>query len=189
MPDLNLNDWPRPLVVVDVETNGLNRKRHCAVEVAWWNLHTDERGSFVPIHNVSKVLARADVRALRLNRYIDRLAEAKQDVDYVELNRLHDQLVDATLVGSNPGFDAAFLAAMFRRGGRLNVEPWHYRLFDVVPYAAGALGWDNLMGLRALCGELHVDLPDHSAEADVTATGQCLLALLARRDERVRASA
>lgn len=189
MPDVNLGDWPRPLVIVDVETNGLDRKRHRAVEVAWWNLHTGERGEFVPIHNVSKVLARADIRALQLNRYIDRLAEAPQDIDYVELNRLHDQLVDATLVGSNPGFDVAFLAAMFRRGGRLNVEPWHYRLFDVVPYAAGALGWDNLMGLWALCGRLDVDPPDHSAATDVTATGQCLLTLLARRDGRMKVDA
>ena len=177
---MGLKGWARPIVVVDTETSGLDLDEDFAVEVAWWNLKTDERGSFVPIHDVARVLTPRNVPALRVNRYIDRLADAPQDMDFVELNRLHDQLDGATLAGSNPAFDAVFLARMFAEGGRTRLRPWHYRMLDLAAYAAGVLGLPEVPGLSTVCGELHIDQPDHSAEGDVTATGRCLLALIDR---------
>ena len=168
----------RHIVVVDVETTGFDPVRQAVVEVAWWNLNTDERGEFVPIHDVHEVLQHADIKALQINRYVDRLADAKQDTDYVELNRLHDALRGNTLAGSNPRFDAAFLAPMFTAANRSNPTPWHHRLWDLSPYAAGVLGLAELPGLATVCERLGVALPDHSAAADVTATGECLTRLL-----------
>lgn len=177
---MSLKDWKRPIVVVDTETTGLDPDKDFAVEVAWWNLMTDERGSFVPIHDVALVLIPENVPALRVNRYIDRLADAPQDEDFTELNLLHDHLDDATLAGSNPAFDAAFLARMFAEGNRRRPRPWHHRLLDVAAFAAGALNFSEVPGLATVCGELRINLPDHTAEADVTAAGRCLLALIDR---------
>lgn len=167
----------RHTVVCDVETTGLNVDIHTVVEVAWHDLATDETGSFVPIHDVRRALASADLVALKLNGYIDRIAMATQDTDYNELNRLHDALDGATLAGSNPRFDAAFLAKMFDAGGRLRCEPWHHRLWDLSSYAAGVLGLPELPGLSTVCDELGVKPGDHTAQADVQATVECFLAL------------
>jgi DNA polymerase-3 subunit epsilon len=175
----------RPYVVVDVETNGLDYEMHEVVEVAWWNLDTDERGHFVPSHDVSGVLARADIRALQINRYVDRIASAKQDNGDESL-RLYRQLAGAVLVGSNPRLDAAMLRKMFG-----NDEPWHYRLLDVGAYGAGVLGTDpdeGVPGLWRLCQLLDVPLtPEdaHTAVGDVTATGEVLRALWRYSAERV----
>lgn len=170
----------RDIVSVDVETTGFDPERHATVEVAWWNLDTGERGYFVPVHDVPTTLAKANIRSLQINRYIDRLAEAEQDAQYVELNRLWDQLDGNTLAGSNPRFDAGFLAAMFRDASRTTTQPWHYRLWDLAPYAAGVLGLDYLPGLADVCKELQIEQPDHSAEGDVTATGKCFTQLMTK---------
>ncbi|GJF06563.1 hypothetical protein [Pseudonocardia sp. D17] len=185
----------RQIVVVDIETNGLNFERHRAVEVAWWNLTTDARGRFIPPHSVSDVLAAAELQALRINRYIDRIAGHGQDVNGHELGRLHGQFlgydqddideggfpaeIAHTLAGSNPAFDAQFLAKLFAAadGPDTDPEPWHHRLWDLSAYAAGVLGLDELPGLARVCELLDVEGPDHTAEGDVTATGRCFLQL------------
>lgn len=188
----------RQLIVVDVETTGLDPTRHSAVEVAWWNLTTDDRGRFIPPHNPRTVLAEADIAALRVNRYIDRIPGQPQDYNNLSLTELHAQFLDYdeddvsdaaecavvqhTLAGSNPAFDAAFLAVLF---GNLEFlddrpEPWHHRLWDLSAYAAGVLGLDDLPGLSTVCELLDVPGPDHTAEGDVTATGLCFRALQQR---------
>lgn len=173
----------RHLVVVDVETNGLNPQLHEAVEVAWWNLTNNESGVFVPKHNVSKVLAAADIKALQVNRYVDRIAGRPQDGSQNEQFRLWNQLDDATLMGSNPTFDAAMLSKLFATGEDstdVDVTPWHHRLWDLSAYAAGVLGLDELPGLAKVCELLDVPVPDHSAMVDVRSTGLCFQALFAR---------
>lgn len=181
----------RHLIVVDVETNGLNVARHEAIEVAWWNLTTDERGTFIPQHSPNAVLAAADIEALRVNRYLDRIAPLPReefdryghgaiklweqfggplDDDYTEPATAH------TFAGSNPRFDAAMIAKLFANGemtDALDPAPWHHRLWDLSAYAAGVLGLAELPGLRAVCDFLAVPGPDHTAEGDVTATGLC----------------
>jgi DNA polymerase-3 subunit epsilon len=183
----------RHLIVVDVETNGLSPERHEAIEVAWWNLDTDERGSFIPAHNVSKVLGTAQVKALQVNRYIDRIPGAEQDHEFKALSRLHGQFLEYdednvddvhgaaeirhALAGSNPTFDAAMLAKLFNTGTDVtdrDTAPWHHRLWDLSAYAAGVLDLDELPGLARVCAILGVeDAPNHTAEGDVAATGAC----------------
>jgi DNA polymerase-3 subunit epsilon len=173
----------RPIVVVDTETNGLDPHHHVAIEVAWWNLATDERGTFIPQHNVAAVLAAAEIPALRINGYVDRIASAPQDDNWTAARKLWDQLRDATLAGSNPTFDAQMLAKMY---GSLKAQavagsapmyerpaPWHHRLWDLSAYAAGVLGLDELPGLARVCELLGIEPGDHTAEADVEATGSC----------------
>lgn len=187
----------RQIVVVDVETNGLDHDRHQAVEVAWWNLTTDARGTFIPPHSVRRVLAAADVRALQVSRYIDRIADAEQGT-HDDVLTLKEQFEGgrfawrdaarpplATLLGSNPRFDALMLAQLpvtpvREKGARLG-EVWHHRLWDLSAYAAGALGLDELPGLARVCELLDIPGPDHTAAGDVTATGLCFRTLQAAR--------
>ncbi len=174
----------RHVVVVDVEATGLDPARHICVEVAWWDLDTDERGHFIPRHTVSTALAGAEVRALRVNRYIDRIADQPQDWDAEHANRLSEVIHCNTLAGSNPAFDAAFLLKMFAdvESRDLGLIPnWHHRLWDLSAYAAGVLRLDHLPGLEEVCERL-ADFkarPDHTAVGDVTATGLCFRALFA----------
>lgn len=178
----------RQLVVVDTETNGLDLERHQPVEVAWWNLDTDERGCFIAVHDVSEVLANADIKALQINRYLDRIAERALDrttklgaPSEVECRRRADafnlltELTGNTLAGSNPAFDAAMLRKLFD-----GPDPWHHRMLDLSAYAAGVLGLDELPGLARVCELLDIKPGDHTAEADVTATGLCIRELRRR---------
>lgn len=185
----------RHLIVVDIETTGLDPRRHSVVEVAWWNLATDDRGRFIPPHNPGTVLASAEIEALRTNRYIDRIPGQPQDTRGDGLIQLWHQFSDwdeqpdgsatrirHTLVGCNPAFDASFLQVLF---GNYEVTeddqtPWHHRMWDVSAYAAGVLWLAELPGLAALCDLLDVPPPDHTAEGDVTATGLCFRALRER---------
>lgn len=172
----------REIVVVDIETTGLNPKRHSVVEVAWWNLATDERGEFVPWHKPSRVLAKADIVALRVNGYLDRLADAKQDDYDTGLKALLTQLKGNTFAGCNPAFDAAFLTRLFRAHlEKPNRPNWHHRMLDVSAYAAGVLHLPptELPGLATVCELLEVvNTAPHTAEGDVDATGRCIKILM-----------
>jgi DNA polymerase-3 subunit epsilon len=172
-----MSDTARQIVVVDVETTGLDPQTHTLVEVAWWNLTTGQRGEFVPPHSVSEALQHADVKALQVNRYIDRLAEAGQDADNGGLHRLGNNLSGNTFAGSNPAFDAAFLAG---RMERIKVR-WHHRLLDLSAYAAGVLHLPatELPGLSTVCELLGVEnTAPHTAAGDVDATGRCFQILM-----------
>lgn len=168
----------RQIIVVDVETSGLDPAKHVTVEVAWWNLSTDDRGAFVPIHDVPNTLATADIQALQVNRYVDRLATAEQDEKHIAAQQLWDTLSGNTLAGSNPAFDAAFLTRMFTKSKRSYRAhaPWHHRLLDLSSYAAGVLGMplSALPGLSTVCAELGIEHRDaHTAAGDVAATVAC----------------
>jgi DNA polymerase III subunit epsilon len=180
----------RQIVVVDVETTGLDPDRHLVVEVAWWNLTTEARGSFVPPHSWRDAVTEADLEALRVNRYFDRLAEAEQDTNGKAAGELWDQLDGNTLAGSNPAFDAAFLRAMFSDAYDLDdhgideAPRWHHRLLDLSAYAAGVLGLppEALPGLSTVCELLGVTNPaPHTADGDVIATALCFQGLFDRQ--------
>lgn len=188
----------RKIVVVDVETSALRPRDErlsmlgrptapygVAVEVAWWDSSTGDAGRFVPQHNVEWVRSLGAPEALVVSRYLERLVDAEQD-DGTEVAALHARLDGATLAGSNPAFDAAFLAEMFKRlpgkpgpgrgVTRPKPDPWHHRLLDLSAYYAGVRGMPGgaLLGLAAICEHLEVDAPDHTAMGDVQATVACL---------------
>lgn len=180
----------RQIVVVDVETTGLDPDRHIAVEVAWWNLGTDEYGVFVPPHSWRDALAGADLAALRTNRYVDRLADAEQDTSGAAARVLWEQLEGNTFAGCNPAFDARFVREMYRKvyaehlDLRADPPEWHHRLLDLSAYAAGVLGLPatELPGLAAVCERLGVGHANaHTAQGDVAATMWCFRALFDRQ--------
>ncbi|MGH3978436.1 MAG: 3'-5' exonuclease [Pseudonocardiaceae bacterium] len=186
------SEIPRQIIVVDCETTGLDAW-HYPVEVAWWNLATDQRGCFVPPHE--RWLFGADPQALACNRYEQRIAHRVVDADYTAATVLAQQLAGNILAGSAPAFDAGMLRRLFvtcqgaREGGRHAAwrDPWHHRLLDLAAYTAGAVGLDpaRLPGLDRVCQLLGVDYdPEaaHGAEHDVTATGRCFRALIRHDD-------
>lgn len=164
----------RHLVVADCETSGLRDIDVC-VEVAWHDLDTDQRGRFVPVHDVMWVLACGEPEALNINGYRDRLAGAEQDARGEGAAALRAALDGNSLAGSNPAFDARHLERV------LGAAPWHHRLVDLASYAAGRLGLNPRAtpGLAAVCDALDVPPPDHTATRDVTATVACFRALQA----------
>ncbi|MGH7743395.1 MAG: hypothetical protein ACREQ5_01040 [Candidatus Dormibacteria bacterium] len=172
------------IIVVDCETNGLNPPVHQCVEVAWWNLNTGDRDVFIPPHDTSNVLANASIKALQINRYIDRIAGQAQDTRGVHGRALSNQLHDHTLAAKNPAFEEKFLTPMFEdyeRAERCGIPEWHYRTWDLGAYAAGVLRLDHVPGLVEVCELLSTSArPDHSAEGDVSATGECFLELFDR---------
>jgi DNA polymerase III subunit epsilon len=173
----------RRTVVVDCESTGLT-EASIAIEVAWWDLDTDERGSFIPPHSEQWVRDNAHPEALAINGYNERIAGHPQD-DGTEVYRLHHALRGQCIAGVNVGrADCAWLYRMFRQAG-MAPEPWHYRLGEIGPYAAGVLGlpMEDMPGLANMCVLLGVD-PEpevHSAANGVTVTGLVLRELRVRR--------
>lgn len=166
----------RSLIVVDLETTGLNPAIHKILEVAAINTATDEVIHFAP-YVASEDLGNADGHAMQVNRYYERgvwknmLGSMPTGDQYA---RLHDMLRGNTFGGSNPTFDSQFLLSTI---GRFSEDcPWHHRLADVAAYAAGALGIppNELVGLGDICTRLGVD-PGvaHSAFDDAKAAVEC----------------
>src|SRR4051812_50083247 len=77
------------LIVVDVETTGLNPFNDICVEIGWENTRTGEQGVFIPKHDPDYVLAVASPRALEVNGYRERILGKPQDEDQQELARLY----------------------------------------------------------------------------------------------------
>ena len=170
----------RHLVIVDIETTGLDSEQHVPLEIAAINIDTDEILHFVPWVD-SHTLARADYDALRINRYFERgvykdMLSADETMSHY--HALWKMLRGNTFAGANPRFDAQMLELA------TGWEPsWHYRLADVSAYVAGSLKMypANIAGLLECCRLLAVtnDEP-HSALADAKATAQCFFQAQAR---------
>lgn len=169
----------RRLVCLDTETSGLS-DRDVIVEIAYWDVDADRRGCFVPAHDVAWVLEHAHPDALAINGYNARLVDATHD-DGTELLALHHALRGQCLAGSNIRYDAAKLSRLFVANG-MHPEPWHYHLIELSSYAAGVLGLDPCAppGLAKCCDLLGIPAGDHTAEADVQATGLAFKALMAK---------
>lgn len=158
------------LVYLDTETTGLNPMRHQIWEIAY-AVDGGPIRSGVVAHDV----AGAEPVALEINRYWDRVGAASApdyDAQAFE-SELRAAITDATLVGANPAFDAAFLATRWDCWG---VAPWKYRMLDIETYAAAVLDWPIPRGLKAIAEELgdrlgwNVPPPDHTAAGDVRTT-------------------
>lgn len=169
----------RPIVCVDVETSGPVPEVHEVVEVAWWSFATGVGDVFIPPHT----LAGADPRALAVNRYWTRgLSDQTLWDDGSGLRRFSDAISGCLVVGSNPGFDWAFLRQVFVAGG-LDVSSLAYPPLDLGTWGAGVLGRSisERVGLSQLCRVLGVVPGDHSAGDDVRACCECLVELQRRR--------
>ncbi|QRY43136.1 3'-5' exonuclease [Mycolicibacterium boenickei] len=181
----------RELIVVDVETTGLDVDKHWVLEVAAINVLTGEELCFVPSLPVG-ALDQADGKAMKINGYFARDVYALRlgtEASWRYWLKLWDWLDGNTLAGSNPTFDAAMLnrsmqlchASLPTGYGKPDVpefkpSPWHHRLADLSAYAAGALGIraTALPGLDVVCRSLKVEnTSPHSALGDARATADC----------------
>lgn len=202
----------RPLIVVDVETNGLDPEAHHVWEFSWWNLTTGERDTFLPyIGDGRDFLHAANRTALRVNRFIDRWTDERLAAeDYgVETARGHltlfldnvwpkqdDDESRAVMVCAQPKFDLPFISktlsshdvtAVWAKEPQDRVEPWFYRAIDISSWGGAMLGLDPRAPLSAsgLARRLGVEIPPeqrHTAEGDVTLVGRTMLLLEYIRD-------
>lgn len=164
----------RQLIVVDTETTGLDLNRAVVIELAAVNVTTGEEFYFVPFVDRHE-FAKFDPAALTINRYFERrLYEQVSRDNKADLWKFVEFIEGHTFAGSNPRYDAALIEKMLFDSG---IEtPWHHRLADISPFAAGALGLDptDLPGLARVCELLDVKNEDpHSAMGDARATAMC----------------
>lgn len=168
----------RHLIVVDIESTGLDPKKHVPIEIAAINVDSGEVLAFVPYLSLA-MLAQADPDALRINRYFERGVYRNAlpwhaTADMYEA--LWEFLSGHSVAGANPRFDAAMLVAGYSHFTSSEVsEPWHHRLPDVSSYVAGALGIypAELPGLHECCERLGVvNEAEHSALGDARAAAE-----------------
>jgi hypothetical protein len=190
----------RDVVFLDVETNGLDPRRHEAWDVAAWNLSTGHRCEFFTwLPDVSGFLAAADVKALRVSRFLDRYpwdaCPGRQDTEtalaamggllYVfdggrSMSAAESRDHPAPIVvGSKPTFDMEFTSRLLARYDMPDT-PWHHHPIDLGTYAAGVVGIEP--GTSSLSAEnvarlCHVEPGGHAAAADVTSGGRAFLLL------------
>ncbi|WP_019204548.1 exonuclease domain-containing protein [Tsukamurella sp. 1534] len=169
----------RPVVIVDVETTGLDPEYDDVWELAV--IHLDSAGgiwSFTGFVEHDTTLAKRLPAPFRADH--DRRYDPKRAYTWAEIREhLTPNLAGATLVGAQPWFDAAFLARIL--GG----TPWHYRMRCVESMTAGHLGRD--MGglddcLAAL--DLTENAHPHQAHSDAVAALRIWEYLIAQETRR-----
>lgn len=193
--------------VVDLETTGLDERRHVPVEVAAVNVATGEAITFVP-HLNPRALATADPYAMHVNRYFERglfnfaLTPEQTANQYRDLFR---RLAGQRFGGANARFDALMLrhalGSWTHDGSSMSVglpsrgrpaeETWHYRLSELGSYVGGVLGHDpaDPLGLAEACRLLQVPLnadDEHTALGDARAAAECFRRAHAIVTERQR---
>lgn len=178
-----MTEQARRVVIVDIETSGLNPELHSVLEIAAVPLDSSVTGGvfFTPALDVDW-LTGADPEALSVNRYFERrlweteYSEADTRASLLDLGNLLD---GAIVAGSNPLFDVGFLRDLYDAYD-LSFPLIHHRLFDLAPYAAGALGLGaDLPSLARVCELLEVTNPDpHTALGDARATAYCINTLM-----------
>jgi DNA polymerase III epsilon subunit-like protein len=139
---------PRPLAFIDTETTHLDPRHGDAWEIAVIRRREDGVDAEY-VWQVRPDLANADPESLAIGKFHERFA-VPDDWDAIEfipsgppmrstlpemLFDLQEALSGAVLVGSNPGFDVAFLSKLLWASDRK--LPWHYRPIDIAALAAG----------------------------------------------------
>lgn len=159
----------RSLVFLDTETTGLDQDKDQVWEIAY-ALEDGPVYSSLVEHSAPRLTAHTWF-AFNLNGYFSRWEFPQDGAAYESRaafeKTLRETLKGATLVCSNPRFDANML---YRRWG---TEPWHHRVWDISAYAAGVFGWDELRGLADIAEVCGVKQPDHTAAQDVATLREC----------------
>ncbi|HEY9372839.1 3'-5' exonuclease [Streptomyces sp.] len=139
-----------PLCFVDTETTGLDPRKHDVWEIAV--IRRREDGVDVEyVWQIRPDLTTADPEALKIGRFEERFAvpDGWDAIEFMKsgtpfrslipemLFDLQEALSGAVVIGSNPGFDVAFLTKLLQAHGRK--LPWHYRPIDIATLAVGAL--------------------------------------------------
>lgn len=168
------------LCFVDCETTGLDARIHQPYEVCIWREDWDHPNTFALRHD----LTHADQQALKVGNYFERRFGQMSSNVGADPRHIASLLHGATLVGSNPAFDAAMLTRY------IGAPVWHHRLINVSEGGMWTFGWDRPKGLADVAAECRergyeIPEPDHTAEGDVRTTRAVYGAL---RRERSRLS-
>lgn len=162
------------LLFIDTETGGLDPNNDALIEVSWMHECASAPTTILLPHDP----ARVSPEAAEINGYYRRgLDNPERWADERSITLLHTALINATLVGAKPDFDASFLAANGFGG-------WHYRFLDVQSMAVPLTGLvpsaenmaltkvPSLVDLVDFCRDRGyvIHEPDHSAANDVLAT-------------------
>lgn len=138
MPYLKVHQKPR--VYVDVETTGLNSRRHEIIEFA----AIKDDGSIYETKIKPKHIDRADQEALDINGYTK--AEWADAPEMEEVTpRILEFLTDCVIIGHNVRFDVSFIEATLKRA---NIQKRiDYHIVDTV-----TLAYEHLapLGLKSL---------------------------------------
>lgn len=153
------------LCFIDTETTGLDPRIHQPYEVCVWREDETYPGTLTLPHS----LEYADQAALRIGGYHERGFTPFETNGQTERRLLMKALTGATLVGSNPAFDAAMMTRF------VGTAIWHHRLVNVSEGGMWVFGWDRPKGLADVATECRVrgyeiPEPDHTAEGDVRTT-------------------
>lgn len=180
-------------VVLDLETTGLEtvengpNPRATPLEIAAiaYDPNAGEAAphgqivSFVPHHDQRAMLETVEFGALATNRYFERRLFDAMDTP-ADTGRHIDALVElldgATIVGSNPAYDAAILWPWLRERlpeNKRGRAPWRFRLFDVEAATMTAHNLDAIPSLDRCATLWNVERPagtPHSALGDAMTT-------------------
>lgn len=175
------------LAYIDTETTGLDPRINQPYEVCIWRV-LDGSQTFPKSFDLPHSLDNANTRGLEISNYFERghgprLPDRKTEADKSTMLRL---LHKATLVGSNPSFDANMMQKY------LGVAVWHHRFIDVSNVAMMVFDWYRPKGLFDIAQHLtglgwEIPEPDHTAEGDVRVTKKVYEALRDIRANMVRA--
>ena len=137
-----------PLAFIDCETTHLDPRYGDVWEIAVIRRREDGVDCEY-VWQVRPDLAAADPEALKIGRFEERFAipDGWDAIEFISsgppfrslipemLFDLQEALSGAVIIGSNPGFDIAFLTKLLQAHGRK--LPWHYRPVDIATLAAG----------------------------------------------------
>lgn len=155
------------LCFIDTEATGLDARIHQPYEVAWWREDEAQPAQV----NLPHTLEHADPTSLAIGHYFDRgfAPWGGGAATRTCVGNVARHLQGVTLVGANPGFDAAMLTRF------IGTQVWHHRMIDVSTGAMWLLGWDRPRGLLDTALALRdrgyeIPEPDHTALGDVRTT-------------------
>ena len=152
---------PRIIAFTDCETTGLDPFLHDPWEIAVI-LRADGQDE-EHVLRIEPDLTNADPEALRLTRFHERTSGPAWvwDDRQTAARRLHALLDGAVIVGSNPAFDAEMITHLLGRYFD-QPRPWHYRAYDIVTLAVGALYGRAAERTRADCDATWYDKIGHA---------------------------
>lgn len=186
------------IVFLDIETTGLDPRRHQILEVAMIVRGTEFPDDKTINFSLPIIESLASPKALEVNRYHERRDQLRKDRLHPILaeNVLRDALAGAVVVGNNPQFDLRFIEQWFaantwraddaeRDDG---ATPWHYHPVDLKALVAGRMGmgpppWST----SDIAREAGVPLPEgyHSAAVDAAWNRDVYDAVMNYREPRL----
>lgn len=173
-----MNEQNTPLAFIDCETTHLSPRYGDAWEIAAIRRREDGTDTEY-VWQIRPDLTDADPEALAISKFHERFA-VPDGCDAIEvmpsgppfkstvpemLFDLQEALSGAVWIGSNPGFDVAFINKLLWAHHRKTV--WHYRPYDIVQLAAAKVGLEKAGPLpwssRALSRAVGVEPPGDDA--------------------------